>query len=149
MFMSRKFPIVLVIDDSQSFRLYTKEVIKKTIKWVRVFVAKDGLEGLKSYQQHNPDLILLDLNMPKLHGSKVLEVIMKKDSNVKVIITTAYDYDQENINRLIKMGACDFLAKPMNRMTLMKTITDTLNSVKTSVIQNQVSKSVILEQDQK
>lgn len=149
MFMSRKFPIVLVIDDSQSFRLYTKEVIKKTIKWVRVFVAKDGLEGLKSYQQHSPDLILLDLNMPKLHGSKVLEVIMKKDSNVKVIITTAYDYDQENINRLIKMGACDFLAKPMNRMTLMKTITDTLNSVKTSVIQNQVSKSVILEQDQK
>ncbi|MCH7966481.1 MAG: response regulator [Thaumarchaeota archaeon] len=143
--MSRKFPIVLIIDDSQSFRLFTKEVIKKTIKWVRVFGAKDGLEGLKLYQHCKPDLILLDLNMPKLHGSKVLEVIMKNDSDVKVIITTAYDDNQETISHLIKMGACNFLAKPMNRMTLMKTITDTLYSRKIAVTHNQISKLAMSE----
>ena len=145
--MLRKFPIVLVIDDSKAFRVFFKDVIKRTVKWVRVYEAKNGFEGLRLYQQYKPDVILLDLNMPKLHGSKVLEAIMKDNLNARVVVTTAYNDDQDSINRLIKQGAFSFLPKPMNRMTLMKTITDVLYDGKVSGTHNQIAKSVVLDQN--
>jgi len=145
--MDRKYPVVVIIDDSKAFRIFSRDVIKRTTKWVRIFDAKDGIEGLKLYKQHKPDLILLDLNMPKLDGSKVLEVIMKDDFNSRVIMTTAYDDDQETINRLFKLGAYSFVPKPMNRMTLMKTISDALYNGKIAGTHNQISKSFVLNQN--
>ncbi len=145
--MHGKYPVVLVIDDSKAFRMFTIDVIKRTIKWVHIFEAKDGIEGLKQYKHHKPDLILCDLNMPKLDGSKVLEVIMKDDFNARVIMTTAYGDDQESINRLFKLGAFSFVPKPMNRMTLMKTISDALYDGKIAGTHNQISKSFVLNQN--
>ena len=145
--MSKKYPIVLVVDDSQAFRMFVKDIIKKTIKWVRVFEAKDGIEGLKLYQHHKPDLILLDLKMPQLEGDKVLEAIMKHDSNAKIIMITAYGDDQETINRLIKLGAHSFVPKPMNRIILMKSVTDALYHGKIAGTNNQMARSVVLNQD--
>lgn len=145
--MSKKFPIILIIDDSKAFRTFFVEVIKKNIKWVRIFEASNGIEGLKLYKHHKPDLILLDVKMPELDGTKVLEVVMKDNSKMKIIVTTAYDDDQETINKLIKLGACSFIPKPMNRMTLMKTVTDALYNGKISGTHNQISKSIVLEQN--
>lgn len=134
--MSKKFPIVLIIDDAQKFREFCEFVIKRTTKWIRVYVAKDGLEGLKMYEQYKPDLILLDLNMPKVDGFDVLKYIIKKDKNTKIIVTTSYDDSQENINRVIKLGAISFLAKPMNHIILMKTVSDALYNGKTTGLNN-------------
>ena len=72
---------------------------------------------------------------------------MKNDLNAKIIVTTAYDDSQEMINQMIKLGAHAFLPKPMNRMTLMKTITDSLYHGKVSGNHNQICKSVVLEQN--
>ena len=145
--MSKKFPIVLIIDDSKAFRTFFVDVIKKTVKWVRIFEAENGIEGIKLFQKYNPDLILLDIKMPKIEGGKVLEFIMEKNVNVKIIMTTAYADDQKTINQLIKMGAFSFIPKPMNRMTLMKTVTDALYNGKISGTHNQISKSIVLEQN--
>jgi len=145
--MRRKYPIVLIIDDSKAFRIFSREAIKSSAKWVRVFEAKDGVEGLKLYKHHKPDLILLDLKMPKLDGSKVLEVILDDDFNARVIMTTAYDDDQETINQLLKLGAYSFVSKPMNRMTLMKTISGALYNGKIAGTHNQISKSFVLNQN--
>ena len=67
--------------------------------------------------------------MPKLNGRDVLEVIMKKDHNAKVIVTSAYDANQAQsvVNELIKLGATSFVPKPMNRTILMKAIKDVLH----------------------
>ena len=125
----RKFPIILLVDDSKAFRLFCKGIITKSVKWVRIKEAEDGIEGLKLYLQFKPDVILLDLNMPKLNGRDVLEVIMKKDHNAKVIVTSAYDANQAQnvVNELIKLGATSFVPKPMNRTILMKAIKDVLH----------------------
>lgn len=125
----RKFPIILLVDDSKAFRLFCSGIIKKSVKWVRIKEAEDGLEGLKLYLQYKPDLILLDLNMPKLNGKQVLTAIMKNDYNAKVIVTSAYDANQAQdvINELIKLGATSFVPKPMNRTILMKAIKDVLH----------------------
>jgi len=125
----RKFPIILLIDDSKAFRLFCSGIIKKSVKWVRIKEAEDGLEGLKLYLQFKLDIILLDLNMPKIHGKQVLFAIMKNDFNAKVIVTSAYDANQvqDVVNELIKLGATSFVPKPMNRTILMKAIKDVLH----------------------
>jgi len=147
MIMHRKYPIVVIIDDSKAFRVFSSNIIKKTIKWIHIFEAKDGIEGLKLCKHHKPDLILCDLKMPKLDGSKVLEAIMKENSNARVVMTTAYDDDQQTINQLFKLGAFSFVPKPMNRMTLMKTISDALYDGKIAGTHNQMSKSFVLNQN--
>ncbi len=147
MIMNRKYPVVVIVDDSKAFRIFSRDAIKRTTKWVRIFEAKDGIEGLQAYQQHKPDLTLLDLNMPRLDGVSVLKAIMKEDSNARVIMTTAYDDDQNTINQLFKLGAYSFVPKPMNRMTLMKTVSDALYNGKIAGTHNQISKSFVLNQN--
>jgi len=139
----RKFPIILLVDDSKAFRLFCNDIIKRSVKWARIKEATDGLEGLQLYLQFKPDLILLDLNMPKLHGKKVLEAIMKNDSNAKVIVTSAYDSNQAQgvVNELIKLGATSFVPKPMNRTILMKAIKDVLHQSTISTSRKVSSKS--------
>lgn len=124
--MARKFPVILLVDDSQAFRIFCRDAIKNSIKFIQVIEASDGIEALKQYQLHRPDVILLDLKMPRLEGDKVLEVIKKNDQNTKIIVTSAYGRDQESINKLLKMGAISFVPKPLNRISLMKEITDVL-----------------------
>ena len=124
--MARKFPVVLLVDDSDAFRIFCRDAIKDSIKFIQILEAKDGIGGLKQYQSHKPDMILLDLKMPKLDGEKVLELIRKTDKITKIIVTSAYNSDQESINNLIKMGANSYVPKPMNRINLMKVITDVL-----------------------
>jgi len=139
----RKFPIILLVDDSKAFRLFCSGIIKKSVKWARIKEAEDGLEGLQLYLQFKPDVILLDLNMPKLHGKKVLEAIMKNDSNAKVIVTSAYDDNQKQgiVNELIKLGATSFVPKPMNRTILMKAIKDVLHQNNLSVTRKKSTKN--------
>ena len=124
--MARKFPVVLLVDDSDAFRIFCRDAIKDSIKFIQILEAKNGIDGLKQYRLHKPDMILLDLKMPKLEGGKVLELIRKNDKITKIIVTSAYSNDQESINNLIKMGANSYVPKPMNRINLMKVITDVL-----------------------
>lgn len=141
----RKFPIILLVDDSRAFRMFCKDIIKRSVKWVRLKEAEDGVEGLQLYLQFKPDIILLDLNMPKLHGKKVLEAIMKNDRNAKVIVTSAYDVNQAQsiVNELIKLGATSFVPKPMNRTILMKAIKDVLHQNTISPTRKKSTKSTM------
>jgi DNA-binding NarL/FixJ family response regulator len=139
----RKFPIILLVDDSKAFRLFCSGIIKKSVKWARIKEAEDGLEGLQLYLQFKPDVILLDLNMPKLHGKQVLSAIMKSDPTAKVIVTSAYDDNQGQaiVNELIKLGATSFVPKPMNRTILMKAIKDVLHQNNLSVTRKKSTKN--------
>ena len=147
----RKFPIILLVDDSKAFRLFCRGIITKSVKWVRIKEAEDGLEGLKLYLQFKPDVILLDLNMPKLHGKEVLSAIMRNDPTAKVIVTSAYDDNQKQaiVNELIKLGATSFVPKPMNRTILMKAIKDVLHQNSISITRkksknSRMEKTVVL-----
>ncbi|MCE9652510.1 MAG: response regulator transcription factor [Nitrosarchaeum sp.] len=124
--MGRTYPIVLVIDDSLAFREFAKYSIKEDIKWINIFQAANGVEGLKLYKQYKPDVILLDLHLPDYNGLIVLEAIIKDDPTTKVIMTTAYDDDQELLNTMMRLGAFSFVPKPMNRINLLKVVADAL-----------------------
>ena len=72
-----------------TFRLFWRGIIKKSVKLVRIKESENGVEGLQLYLQFKPDIILLDLNMTKLHGKQVLSAIMRNDYNARVIGTSA------------------------------------------------------------
>lgn len=147
MSMSRKFPILLVVDDAPAFRKFCQKILGKSIKWIRVYVAKDGIEDLQAYRQYKPDLVLLDINMPRLDGISVLKAIMKDDIKSKVIVTTAFDDSQENINHMMKLGAYSFLPKPMNLLLLVKSVSDALYNGHVAGTSTQIGKSFVLNEN--
>ena len=77
-----------------------------------VSTAADGVEGLKAFNAGLPELVLLDVGLPRLHGWAVLEAI-RASSSVPVVLLTALD-DTEDVVRGLAMGADDYLTKPFD-----------------------------------
>ncbi|MCW1147334.1 response regulator transcription factor [Flavobacterium lacisediminis] len=91
------------------------------------FTALDGSDLLtKISNNHNIDVILMDIDMPILNGIEATEIIKKKYPHIKVIMLTVFDND-ENIFNAIKAGADGYLLKEVEPKTLYEGIIDTLN----------------------
>jgi two-component system LytT family response regulator len=99
----------IIIDDEPLARLIVQEYLQS---WTQITVMQecgDGFEGIKAIQQHHPDLIFLDIQMPKINGFEMLELV---DDPPAVIFTTAYD---EYAIRAFETHAVDYLLKPFNK----------------------------------
>jgi len=106
--MSRK-PIVLIIDDEEFIldsccQVFTKE-------GYRTEKAKDGDAGLQKFKETKPDLVLVDLKMPRKSGIEVLEELRTIDPNCVAIVITGYATIESAVEAM-KRGAYDFLPKP-------------------------------------
>ncbi|EPA05988.1 response regulator transcription factor [Candidatus Nitrosarchaeum limnium] len=141
--MGRQYPIMLIVDDSDSFREFARHHIKTDIKFITILLAKNGVECLQMYKQHKPDVILLDWKMPGLDGIQVLKAIMRDDARTKVIMTTAYTEDQELLNQMMVLGAFSFVPKPMQRVNLLKVVADALRERKNIGMYGQIPKPTI------
>lgn len=79
---------VLVVEDDLNQRtLYEEELIEEGY---RVVTADDGRAALKAVQEHSPDLVIMDINMPMMDGLDALSQMMEHDSHIPVIINSAY-----------------------------------------------------------
>ncbi len=103
---------ILVIDDDKMVQRYAEEFFKR-LKFV-FYAASDGYEGLKVALSARPDLILLDIMMPRLDGLKTLQVIKSNDAtkNIPVVVMTAYS-DRINVVSAGKLGAVAVITKPV------------------------------------
>jgi two-component system LytT family response regulator len=99
---------VVVIDDEFLGREVLKSYIKKIPELTFVGEASNGIEGLKVIQEQNPDLVFLDIQMPKLTGFEMLELLEKVPP---VIFTTAYD---QYAIQAFDVNAIDYLLKPIS-----------------------------------
>jgi len=84
-----------------------------------ILEAGDGDEALKIIEQEIPDLILLDIKMPKKNGIEVLEILRKSHPEIKIVMETSV-YEDETKKQCLDLGAIDYLKKPINK----KQITD-------------------------
>lgn len=107
--MVRRFCILVVEDDERTINFLRS---KLKASGYDVLTASDGREGLEQTQGQDPDLVVLDLMLPKMHGLEVLKEL-RSLSTVPVIILTARDDDADRINGL-RLGADDYLGKPFN-----------------------------------
>lgn len=116
-----KTPTVLVVDDNQQnlelLQVYLEDVDCQTIP------ARDGPEALEIIAKDCPDLILLDVMMPKMSGFEVCRRIKNnpKTSDIPVIMVTALN-EFGDIERAIDSGTDDFLSKPVNKLELLTRI---------------------------
>lgn len=74
--------------------------------------AADGAEAVALYSAHRPDVVLMDLRMPKMDGAAAIEAIHKEDRDARIIALTTYDGDAD-IHRALTAGAVGYLMKDM------------------------------------
>ncbi len=115
---------IMIADDSDAIRLVLKDILSIG-KHEIVSEAADGEEAINFYQEHNPDILLLDLAMPKKDGLTVVKQVMQIDRNAKIILITASD-DQKVINQCLQSGALSYISKPFDFNGVLKAITDLL-----------------------
>jgi len=111
---------VLLVDDEEDFVTGLSERMK--LHDVGSEVALDGEQALKKVEEQNPDIVVLDLKMPGVHGLVVLDKVKKAHPDIQVVILTAHgsDKDEEEAKRL---GAFAFLRKPVALEQLMEVVT--------------------------
>jgi two-component system LytT family response regulator len=107
---------VIIIDDEPLARSVVREYVQKHPQLEIVQECGDGFEGLKAIQQHQPDLVFLDIQMPKITGFEMLEMI---DEPPAIIFTTAYD---EFAIKAFESHAVDYLLKPFSQERFDKAI---------------------------
>ena len=114
----REAPLILVTDDDPSTRLLSTNALVND--GFRVSEAEDGLVALESVARLQPDLVLLDMVMPRLDGLAVLAALRSRlgGRSVPIIVLTSND-DSETEQRCLSLGADDFLVKPAPAPTLV------------------------------
>lgn len=107
---------VIIIDDEPLARSIVVEYLQKYPELVVAQVCGDGFEGVKAIQEYKPDLVILDIQMPKISGFEMLELIENPPS---VIFATAFD---EFALKAFDMHAVDYLLKPYSQDRFDKAI---------------------------
>jgi len=104
---------ILLVEDNQTFSSIIAIGLRS--KGYNVETAFDGIEGLKKALEYKPDLVILDVNMPKLSGFDVARMLKETDEfkKIPIIILTALS-QTTNIQRGYSLGVEDYLIKPFN-----------------------------------
>lgn len=116
---------ILVVDDEESLRLSMK--FKLTSAGFIVDIAGDGEEALEKLKSQSVDVILLDINMPRMSGIEALTLIRQEHPHTEVIMLTGFA-DFSTAIECLKMGARDYLVKPVDTTELVTRLKSLLRS---------------------
>lgn len=116
---------ILIVEDKESMAQMLKETMEAA--GYHIYIAKDGLEGIKQIREENIDLVLTDLKLPKKNGMDVLMAAKEEDPTLPVILMTAYGSVDLAV-KAIKEGAFDFITKPFDTDHLLHLIKKALEN---------------------
>lgn len=116
---------VLLVDDEIDFVSSLSERLK--LRKLDADIAINGEDAFKMMSQKRPDVVILDLKMPGLDGLEILKHIKLMDPSIQVILLTGHGSTREGIEGM-KLGAFDFLMKPIDIEELVKKINTAANS---------------------
>lgn len=108
---------ILVVDDSSTMRLFIKMFLR-SLHDVSITEATDGLDGLDKLNKESFDLVITDVNMPRLDGLQLIERIRGGLGLKMPIIILTTRGEQENVDRGISLGANNYVTKPIVGPTL-------------------------------
>jgi YesN/AraC family two-component response regulator len=100
---------VIIVDDENSVRFYLRKIVEKMGLKV-IDEAGDGVDAIQAIKKEQPDLVLLDMNMPRMQGDQTLEIIHKLFPAIKVIMLTSV-CDFNTVKECIKSGADNYVLK--------------------------------------
>ena len=106
---------LLIVDDDG----YCQDVLTDALESEEYELCKadDGLDALEMVQQNPPDLVLLDIDMPKMDGVSALRQMMQNDPRARVVMVSAVN-QKEKLAECIQAGAIDFIVKPFEKASL-------------------------------
>ncbi|MBQ7582314.1 MAG: response regulator [Lachnospiraceae bacterium] len=111
---------ILLVDDSKTSRKMLREIMEGAGHEI-IGEAADGEEGYLKFKELKPDLVTLDITMPKMDGLEALKLIHKEDANAKVVMITAAG-QKEKMMQAIKEGAAEFITKPYDAEEVAKLV---------------------------
>ncbi len=117
---------LLLIDDSQ----YARELLKMILEeggHVVVGEAANGIEGVEKYIALKPDLVILDMIMPRLNGLNTLQAIRAYDKDARILIVSA-DNQEEHVRKSVKKGADGYISKPYKKKAVIEEVSKIIGS---------------------
>ena len=122
---------ILVVDDEPDVEALVLQKFRRQIKdgAVSFLFAHDGVEALTALRANGAiDLVVTDINMPRMDGLTLLQKLQESDENISTIVVSAYG-DMANIRTAMNRGAFDFVTKPIDFLDLETTIAKTLKHI--------------------
>lgn len=121
---------LLIVDDEYYFR----ESLKKSIKWSALDIticgeADDGLKAFNKIKKLNPDIVLVDINMPKMNGLELIKKIKEENQNIKFIILSGYE-EFEYAQKALELGVLYYLLKPIDENKLFDILQKVVMQIK-------------------
>jgi len=112
---------LLYVEDDDTVRSLLERVLRNRVK--NLYVAKDGQEGYEKFVEHQPDIVLTDIKMPKLNGLEMSRKIKSIKKDVPIIIMSAHSETGFFLDA-IELGVDAYLLKPIDKTKLMKSLGD-------------------------
>lgn len=113
-------PIIMIVDDASFMRTALRKIIESTKLTTKIIEAADGIEAVMKYKEYRPQLVTMDVLMPKADGIQALRAIKKMDPDAKVIMISSSG-KSHIVQDAMKLGALDYVLKPFDhaRMSLI------------------------------
>jgi two-component system chemotaxis response regulator CheY len=108
---------VLIVDDALIMRERIKEIALKA-GWQIAGEARDGAEAVEMYRREKPNLVTLDIVMPKMDGVAALKQMIQFDAQAQIVMISAVN-QKEKLAECIRGGATDFIVKPFDKAVLL------------------------------
>lgn len=118
---------ILVVDDASFMRVVLKDLLTSNGLAAQIYEAADGIAAVEAYKQHKPDVVTMDVNMPKADGIQALKAIMQHDPKAKVIMVTSVE-QKHIVQDAMKAGARDYVVKPFDRSNVAMVMGKVLRS---------------------
>ncbi|TYS82969.1 response regulator transcription factor [Rossellomorea aquimaris] len=112
---------IVIIDDHQLFREGVKRILEFEPSFNVVAEGDDGSEAMNLVETHEPDVVLMDINMPETNGVEATRELMDRYPDTKVIILSIHD-DENYVNHALKTGALGYLLKEMDSEALVDAV---------------------------
>jgi two-component system response regulator YesN len=121
---------LLLVEDEDLVRNGIKRFVPfNELNIVEIYEAASGDEGLRIFQEQLPDLVLLDINMPRMNGLDFAARIKALKPEVKIAVITGYDYYDYAVTAL-KIGIDDYVLKPVSRKDVFEVLSKLVNKLK-------------------
>ncbi|MCD8021553.1 MAG: response regulator [Lachnospiraceae bacterium] len=121
---------ILVADDERIECVALEKMLGELFPEMEILpAAHDGMELIRSVESQRPDIAIVDIHMPRLNGLEALEVLRTKHCDMEMIIHTAYD-EFDYLHRAMKIGATEFLVKPVTEELLVQVVSQAANKIR-------------------